>query len=64
MNKRSNEMPCDNVVVYCVSCLKALYIGGKKPHYIIDLLFEEPTEIGISEPDAWHFELFQYIATH
>lgn len=64
MKKRSDEMPCDNVVVYCVSCIKAMHIGGKKPRYIIDLLFEEETEIGTFEPDAWHHELQEFIDEH
>lgn len=64
MKKRSNEMPCDNVVVYCVSCIKAIYIGGKKPHYMVDLLFGEETEAGTFEPDAWHDELQKFIDEH
>ena len=64
MKKRSNEMPCDNVVVYCVSCIKAMHIGGKKPRYIVDLLFGEETKIDISEPDIWHDELQKFIKAH
>ncbi|AET70173.1 hypothetical protein Desor_4770 [Desulfosporosinus orientis DSM 765] len=64
MKRRAKEMPCDNVVVYCVSCIKAMHIGGKKPRYIIDLLFGETTGIGISEPDAWHNELQKFIDEH
>ena len=64
MKKRSDEMPCDNVVVYCVSCIKAMHIGGKKPRYIIDLLFGENTEIGTFEPKAWHDELQKFIDEH
>jgi Fe-S oxidoreductase len=64
MTKRSNEMPCDNVVVYCVSCIKAIHIGGKKPRYILDLLFGEETRIGTFEPDAWHDELQKFIDKH
>ena len=64
MKKRSNEMPCDNVVVYCISCIKARYIGGKRPRYIIDLLFGEETGIGTFEPDAWHDELQRFIDEH
>lgn len=64
MKKRSNEMPCEKVVVYCVSCIKAMYIGGKKPRYIVDLLFDEDTQIGTFEPDAWHDELQKYIDKH
>ena len=54
MKKRASEMPCDNVVVYCVSCVKAMHIGGKKPRYLVDLLFGEETEARIFEPDDWH----------
>lgn len=64
MKKRSDEMPCENVVVYCVSCIKAMHIGGKKPRYIVDLLFGEETGIGTFEPDAWHDELQRFIEEH
>lgn len=64
MVKRSGEMPCDDVVVYCVSCIKAMFIGGKRPRYIVDLLFAEETEAGTYEPDAWHGELNKFIERH
>ncbi len=64
MIKRSNEMPCDDVVVYCVSCIKAIHNGGKKPRYILDLLFGEETGIGTFEPDEWHNELQKFIDNH
>lgn len=64
MKKRSDEMPCENVVVYCVSCIKAMHIGGKKSRYMIDLLFGEDTEIGTFEPDEWHNELEEFINEH
>lgn len=64
MKKRSNEIPCDNVVIYCISCIKAMHIGGKKPRYIVDLLFGEETGIGTFEPDAWHYELQKFIDEH
>jgi Fe-S oxidoreductase len=64
MKERASEMPCDNVVVYCISCIKAMHIGGKKPRYIVDLLFGEETKIGEFEPDAWHGELQKFIDQH
>jgi len=64
MKKRSNEMPCENVAVYCVSCIKAMHIGGKIPRYIVDLLFGEDTGIGTFEPDTWHGELQKFIDEH
>jgi len=64
MKKRSNKMPCEYVVVYCVSCIKAMHIGGKKPRYIVDLLFGEETGISIFEPDVWHDELQKFVDEH
>jgi len=64
MKKRASEMPIDDVVVYCVSCSKSVYIGGKKPHYMVDLLFDEKTITKTYEPDEWHKKLDEYIASH
>ena len=64
MHKRAVEMPCEDVVVYCVSCVKAMHIGGKKPRYLVDLLFSEATPIGTFEPDAWHGQLQACIDAH
>ena len=64
MAKRAQEMPVEDVAVYCVSCIKAMHIGGKKPRYLVDLLFGEPTEIGTWETDDWHRELQEYINRH
>ncbi|MFE3845354.1 (Fe-S)-binding protein [Thermoplasmatota archaeon] len=64
MKKKASEMPTDDIVVYCVSCSKSVYIGGKKPHYIIDLLFNEETIPKTYKPNEWHKELDDYIANH
>jgi Fe-S oxidoreductase len=64
MIKRASEMPLDDVVVYCVSCIKSVYNGGKKPQYLIDLLFAEETVPGTYDPDKWHKELADYIDKH
>ena len=64
MGKRAAEMPADDVVVYCVSCIKALHIGGKQLRYLVDLLFAEEAHPGTFEPEQWHAELDQFIATH
>lgn len=64
MKDRAKEMPVDDVVVYCVSCCKSMHIGGKKPRYMIDLLFGEDTVSGIFEPDEWHGELNKFISEH
>jgi Fe-S oxidoreductase len=44
MKARADEMPAESVCVYCVSCAKAMYIGGKTPRYLPDLLFGERTD--------------------
>lgn len=64
MQKRAGSMPCGDVAVYCISCIKSMHIGGKRPRYIIDLLFGEDTDIGVCDPDAWHCELQQFIDSH
>jgi len=64
MKKRTAEMPADDVVVYCISCTKSVFIGGKTPHYLVDLLFNEETIPQTLEPDAWHKELEEYINLH
>jgi hypothetical protein len=64
MKQRASEMPADEVVVYCVSCIKAVFNGGKKPRYLIDLVFDEDTIPKTFEPDAWHKELHEYIDQH
>lgn len=64
MKKRTAEMPVDEVVVYCVSCSKAVFIGGKTPRYLVDLLFGEETEPKTFDPDEWHRELEIYIDAH
>jgi len=64
MVKRTLEMPCEDVVVYCVSCSKSVFIGGKTPHYMIDLLFGEETLRKTVEPEQWHKELDDYIRDH
>jgi Fe-S oxidoreductase len=64
MIKKSSEMPLNDVVVYCVSCSKSMFIGKKQPHYIIDLLFSEQTVSKTYEPDDWHNELNNFMEKH
>jgi len=64
MKKRADQMPSEDVVVYCVSCIKSMFNGGKKPHYLIDLLFNEETTSGTLDPDSWHSEIDKFIESH
>jgi Fe-S oxidoreductase len=64
MARRAASMPREDVVVYCVSCVKAMHIGGRRPRYLVDLLFGEETTPGVFEPTAWHTQLDEFIAEH
>jgi Fe-S oxidoreductase len=64
MAKRADSMPREDVVVYCVSCVKAMHVGGKRPRYLVDLLFAEQTVPGDSEPGVWHAQIDDFIARH
>lgn len=64
MRERAQGMPCDDIVVYCVSCIKSVHIGGKQPQFLLSLLFGEKTQPGVYETEAWHKQLEQYQAAH
>ena len=64
MKERAGSMPCQDVCVYCVSCIKAMHIGGKKPRYILDLLFNESTEAQVFDTVEWHEMLQKFIDAH
>lgn len=64
MRKRAESMPADDVAVYCVSCIKAMANGGKRPRYLVDLLFGEETLPGETDPTVWHDELERYVEDH
>ncbi|GHV34131.1 hypothetical protein FACS1894187_04100 [Synergistales bacterium] len=64
MKERADSMPCQDVVVYCVSCIKSMHIGGKKPRHIGDLLLGEETFAQVHDTDAWHKQIKEYAAEH
>lgn len=64
MKNRAASMPCEDVVVYCVSCIKSMFIGGKTPRHMVDLLFNENTSPGIYDTVEWHKQLQFYIDAH
>jgi Fe-S oxidoreductase len=64
MEKRASEMPGGNVIVYCISCIKAMKLGGKNPRFLGDIVFNELTTPGQCDPDIWHKEIDEYIAVH
>jgi Fe-S oxidoreductase len=64
MARRAASMPREDVVVYCVSCIKAMHTGGRTPRYLVDLLFAEETSPGVCEPAPWHTQLDEFIDAH
>lgn len=64
MKARADEMPCQEVVVYCASCIMSMAVGGKRPRYIIDLLFGEPTEMERPEVTSWNNRLRDFRNAH
>ena len=64
MKKRTRELPLDQVIVYCVSCIQSVSIGGKHPRYLPDLLFGLDTLPTVHPTEVWHRELEEYIEKH
>jgi Fe-S oxidoreductase len=64
MRRRAAEMPVENVVVYCVSCVKSMFIGGRRPRYMVDLLFGEETLPQTTDTIEWHREIDEYTQNH
>ncbi len=60
MRKRAAQMPEENVAVYCVSCIKAMAIGKKRPRYVVDLLFGEETEPQVTDTVEWHRQIDEF----
>jgi Cysteine-rich domain len=64
MRIKALEMPVNDIVVHCVSCIMAVCNGGKNPRYLADLLFNEETFPKTFDLDEWHKELTEHIAAH
>jgi len=62
--KRAAQMPCQDVAVYCVSCIKSMTIGGKSAHHMVDLLLNEETDPQETRIDVYHESVNRYIETH
>lgn len=60
---RASEMPCNDVVVYCSSCIMSMTQGGKQPRYILDLIFDENTELK-DDIETWNVKLADFRKNH
>ena len=61
---RAEQFPCDNVVVYCIGCVRALISAGKAPLYLPDLLLDRAGEPMPDTLDEYHSKLENYIQKH
>ena len=61
---RAAQFPCDNVVVTCVGCVRAMTAGGKIPVYLPDLLLDQRAEPMPDTLDEYHGRRAAYIETH
>lgn len=61
---RAEQFPCDNVVVYCIGCVRAMTSGGKIPRYLPDLLLDRASEPMLDTLDEYHSRLAEYIQKH
>lgn len=62
--KRAEQMPCTNVVVYCIACVHIMTTGGKQLLYLPDLVFRYETKLMTNTPDEYHNDLSEYIESH
>jgi len=62
--RRAAQMPCRDVAVYCVSCIKSMDVGGKIPHHMVDLVLNEETDPQDTRIDVYHNLLNKYIDEH
>lgn len=61
---RAEQFPCDDVVVYCIGCVRAMFSGGKRPRYLPDLLLGKETGPMQDTLDGYHEKLMSYIEQH
>jgi Fe-S oxidoreductase len=64
MRLRAESMPCRDVCVTCVSCVKSMAIGGRMPRHLIDLIYGESTEPQETDTAHWHALVDAYIEAH
>lgn len=62
--KRAAQMPCQDVAVYCVSCIKSMTIGGKTARHMVDMLLSESTDPQETDLVKYHDALQSYIDSH
>lgn len=61
---RAAQMPCEDVVVYCIGCVRSMTVGGKRPRYLPDLVFGRETPPMTNTLTGYHNDLENYIRQH
>ncbi|MBS5323068.1 MAG: 4Fe-4S binding protein [Lachnospiraceae bacterium] len=61
---RASQLSCQDVVVYCIGCVRGMNAAGKIPHYLPDMLFGRKTELMSDSLNQYHTKLADYIAWH
>lgn len=61
---RADQFPCEDIVVTCIGCVRAMTAGGKTPHYLPDLLLGRVSEPMPDTLDEYHNRVAAYIALH
>ncbi|MDD3251108.1 MAG: heterodisulfide reductase-related iron-sulfur binding cluster [Lachnospiraceae bacterium] len=64
IKERADQFPCDNVVVTCIGCVRAMTAGGKIPRYLPDLLLNRVSEAMPDSLDEYHGKLVDHIEGH
>ena len=64
IRERAEQFPCENVVVTCIGCVRAMTSGGKNPLYLPDLLLNRVSESMLDTLDEYHSKLNSYIEAH
>ncbi|MBR1390775.1 MAG: (Fe-S)-binding protein [Lachnospiraceae bacterium] len=64
IHERAHQFPCENVVVTCIGCVRAMTVGGKNPLYLPDLLLNRVSEPMPDTLDEYHRKLAAYIDMH
>jgi Fe-S oxidoreductase len=65
LRKSAESLPVDDVLVYCISCMKVLAQAGKHTHLLLDLLMGNPSDPGEGKMGkAWYLSLKEYQKKH
>ena len=59
--ERCAQFPCEDVAVYCAACQESIASGGKRGHYLMDLLIGEETHTTGLRLDEYRKHFREYV---